>query len=114
MGARGPKPGWKQAKAKAAKKAAAQAKLEASKAAEIETKPTATQAAAGPVLIGETPLSELSAAQRNNPRYLTGSALRDLAHRKGLPKSTVADMPDAKIREQLRYIEAHRAETAEA
>lgn len=114
MGLRGPKPGWKQAKAKEAKKAAAKAKRAASTPPELEAKPVAAQAAAGPVLIGETPLSELSAAQRNNPRYLTGSALRDLAHRKGLPKSTLADMPDDKIREQLRYIEAHRAETAEA
>lgn len=34
---------------------------------------------------------------------LSGQALRDLAHRRGLAKSQLAAMSDEKIREQLRY-----------
>jgi hypothetical protein len=52
-------------------------------------------------------LSSLSAADRENPDKLSGEPLRALAHRRGLARSTLADMPDEKIREQLRYI-THR------
>ena len=34
---------------------------------------------------------------------LSGEALRDLAHQRGLARSELASMSDEKIREQLRY-----------
>ena len=34
---------------------------------------------------------------------LSGEAVRDLAHRRGLARSDLAVMSDEKIREQLRY-----------
>lgn len=52
-------------------------------------------------------LSSMSAADRENPDKLSGEALRQLAYRRGLAKSTLATMADEKIREQLRYI-THR------
>ena len=74
MGSRGPKPGFKQARA------------EADASAE---------------------LASLSAADRENPDKLTGQPLRELAHRRGLARSSLDAMSDEKIREQLRYI-THR------
>ena len=52
-------------------------------------------------------LSSMSAADRENPDKLTGEPLRQLAHRRGLSKSSLTSMSDEKIREQLRYI-THR------
>ena len=46
----------------------------------------------------------LSFADKENPAKLTGLALRELAHRKGLAKSSLESMPESKIREQIRYI----------
>jgi hypothetical protein len=45
----------------------------------------------------------LPAHAKENPDMLSGQALRDLAHRRGLAKSQLAAMSDEKIREQLRY-----------
>lgn len=52
-------------------------------------------------------LSAMSAADRENPDKLTGEALRDLAHRRGIARSESARMTDEKLRMQLRYI-VHR------
>lgn len=52
----------------------------------------------------EAASAALSPADRENPGKLSGEALRELAHRRGLAKSSLADMTDEKIREQLRYI----------
>lgn len=49
----------------------------------------------------------LSAADRENPEKLSGSDLRELAHRRGLARSEVERMDDDKIRIQLRYL-THR------
>ena len=46
----------------------------------------------------------LSAADRENPEKLSGSALHELAHRRGLARSDIAKMDDDKIRTQLRYL----------
>lgn len=131
MGLRGPKPGWKAAKARAEAQTSSAKKPPAAKPVPKRVRPKrAVKAPAPGALQGaplqaplshavqkipaERPLSELSAAERNNPANLNGQALREFAHKKGMPRSTVADMPDFKIREQLRYIEAHRLESAEA
>lgn len=45
----------------------------------------------------------LPAHARENPAMLSGEALRDLAHQRGLARSELAAMSDDKIREQLRY-----------
>lgn len=52
------------------------------------------------------PLLEVkpSATDRENPDKLTGQDLRDLAHRRGLAKSSLASMPDDKIRRELKFI----------
>ena len=52
----------------------------------------------------EAPQEALSAADRENPEKLSGSALHELAHRRGLARSDMAKMDDAKIRTQLRYL----------
>ena len=46
----------------------------------------------------------LSASDRENPDKLTGQDLRALAHRRGLARSSLALMPDDKIRRELSYI----------
>lgn len=46
----------------------------------------------------------LSAADRENPEKLSGSALHELAHRRGLARSDIDKMDDDKIRTQLRYL----------
>lgn len=50
------------------------------------------------------PVVEMSAADRENPEKLTGEALRNLAHRRGMSLSELTGMPDAKVRMQLLYI----------
>ena len=50
------------------------------------------------------PEQALSAADRENPEKLSGSALHELAHRRGLARSDIAKMDDEKIRTQLRYL----------
>lgn len=101
MGKRGPKPGFKLARA-AAEAAAAPSSPEESPKKRAPAKPRAQQpqqqAQAEPVL---------SSGDRENPSKLTGQALRELAHRRGLAKSILADMSDEKIRTELRYI-THR------
>ena len=44
------------------------------------------------------------ATDRDFPNRLCGDALRELAHRRGLARSSLDGMTDTKIREQLRYI----------
>ncbi len=46
----------------------------------------------------------LSAADRENPEKLSGSALHELAHKRGLARSAIETMSDEKIRNELRYI----------
>ncbi len=59
-------------------------------------------------VVAEQPeMQALSAADRENPEKLSGSALRDLAHKRGLARSEVERMDDDKIRIQLRYL-THR------
>ena len=44
------------------------------------------------------------ATDRDFPNRLSGDALRELAHQRGLARSSLVSMTDTKIREQLRYI----------
>ena len=44
------------------------------------------------------------ATDRDFPNRLCGDALRELAHQRGLARSSLDSMTDTKIREQLRYI----------
>ena len=56
---------------------------------------------------GETAVPEavpVRATDRDFPNRLSGDALRELAHQRGLARSSLEGMADAKIREQLRYI----------
>jgi hypothetical protein len=53
--------------------------------------------------------ASVPAYHREHPGKLSGQALRDLAHRKGMSKSELADMPDDKIRTQIKYIDYRRA-----
>jgi hypothetical protein len=61
-----------------------------------------------------SPAAVLSAQDRENPQKLTGEALRQLAHRRGLARSQLVTMSDEKIREQLRYITYNQYEQADA
>ena len=62
---------------------------------------------------GEAPAlpvdATISAHHRENPDKLSGDALRALAHRHGLAKSTIETMTDLKIRDQLKYLAYQRA-----
>ena len=44
------------------------------------------------------------ATDRDFPNRVSGDALRELAHQRGLARSSLDGMTDTKIREQLRYI----------
>lgn len=46
----------------------------------------------------------LSSADRENPNKLTGEALQNFAHARGLSRSELVGMADEKIRTQLLYI----------
>lgn len=100
MGARGPKPGFRRRQLEVA-----QQKAEVASAFSA-----VPPAAAPPVLLLAGPA--LTQAQRNNPAKLGGEALRALAHRRGMARSTMAGMSDEKVREQLRYLESRRQEEA--
>lgn len=52
------------------------------------------------------------AKDRENPDKLAGEALRVLAHRRGLARSSLPSMSDEKIREQLRLITYSQYEDA--
>lgn len=97
MGARGPQPGFKRARAEAA----AAARLALQKAARAALTPKPQLLLTGPPL---TP------AQLRNPVMLSGTALKELAYRMGMAKSLTATMSDEKIRLSLRYITADLAE----
>ena len=56
----------------------------------------------------------LSASDRENPNKLTGEDLRALAHRRGISRSELERMDDAKVRMQLRYITSRQYATEEA
>lgn len=62
----------------------------------------------------EPNIPPLSASDRENPDKLSGDALRALAHRRGLARSTLPSMSDEKIREQLRYMTYNQYEQADA
>jgi hypothetical protein len=109
MGARGPKPGFK--KARAAQAAAPSSSPEASNTEKPKARATAKpanvpeqQKAPEPQVQAAEQPKALSAADRENPDKLSGDDLRALAHRRGLAKSVLATMPDEKIRMELRYI----------
>lgn len=86
----GPKPGWKRT----------QADIQA-QSAEAVAEPQAIAAEPGQAA---DPYAGISASDRENPNKLTGQPLRDLAHRRGIGRSTLATMSDDKIRSELRYI----------
>ena len=46
----------------------------------------------------------MRATDRDFPNRLSGDALREVAHQRGLARSSLDSMSDTKIREQLRYI----------
>lgn len=131
MGTRGPKPGFKKARAAlaaapsltseqpkpeqadkpavvdvavlaapAAPAAPAEAKAAKTKAVE-PVPPVAQKPKADPAPVD---IPTISAADRENPQKLSGAALRELGHRRGLARSTMATMTDEKIRMELRYI----------
>lgn len=95
MGSRGPKPGFKQARAAQA------ASAPAPKAA--ATQPAAaspiSDAPVVPVVNGskgKKPEPQvLSASDRENPTKLSGQALRELAYRRGMAKSTLPAIQQA-------------------
>jgi len=93
MGARGPKKGFKLARLEGA-----ETPLSSIDATKPET-PAIVAPSAEPV----TPTA-LTAADMENPNKLEGDALRDLAHKRGLSRSELEGMPDAKIRMQLLYV----------
>jgi hypothetical protein len=73
-------------------------------AATRRAKATAKVAAlvAPPEVVADAPV--LSAAHRENPEKLSGQALKDLGHRRGLSKSAMDSMSDERIRMELRYL----------
>lgn len=93
MGTRGPKPGYKQARAEQA--ALSELPQDAATGLPSPVEPVAASDISPPVL---------SASDRENPNKLSGQALRDLAHRRGLAKSLLPSMSDEKIRTELRYL----------
>ena len=124
MGKRGPKPGFKKARAaaEAARKGAA-TPLSSIGAAQENAPPVAIAPVAAivpppapPAPAVDTPkrrktpaeiLATMPACDRENPEKLKGEVLRALAFRRGIARSQLEGMSDDKIRTQLRYI-THR------
>ena len=71
----------------------------------VQAKMVAPAAAVVVPAVAQQPV--LSAADRENPDKLSGEPLRQLAHRRGIARSELERMDDAKIRVQLRYL-THR------
>ena len=66
---------------------------------------TQRESSAVPVETAMAPESvPVRATDRDFPNRLSGDALRELAHQRGLARSSLDGMTDTKIREQLRYI----------
>lgn len=99
MGLRGPKPGFKREQADGI-----------------------AAAALAPVLAAPSPFfappkqlkltgPQLTAWQRQNPKMLSGDALKDLGYRNGMARSQMDSMSDEKIRLSLSFItNSRRAE----
>lgn len=104
MGSRGPKPGFKQARAEQA--------ASATPAPDAAT--VAQPSPVEPVAASAIPTPVLSASDRENPDKLSGQALRDLAHRRGIAKSILPTLSDEKIRTELRYATYRQYEDAVA
>lgn len=104
MGTRGPKPGFKQARAEQA----ALAVSPPDAATAVQPSPV------DPVAASAIPTPVLSASDRENPDKLSGQALRDLAHRRGIAKSILPTLSDEKIRTELRYTTYRQYEDAVA
>lgn len=96
MGTRGPRPGWK------ARQLAQLPAADAPLAAEVVA--VAVDSEADPV--------RMSAADAANPAKLSGEALRKLAHNRGMSRSEMAGMEDAKVRTQLKYLTYRQYEAA--
>lgn len=103
MGTRGPKPGFKQARAEQA--ALAELAPDAATGQPSPVEPVAAPSISEPVL---------SASDRENPNKLSGQALRVLAHRRGLARSMLPGMSDEKIRTELRYLTYRQYDNAVA
>lgn len=100
MATRGPKPGWKQSGLIEAKETPP-APVDPTKVPEVQV-----------VNPPEPTAQRLTAADLENPSKISGQMLKDLAHKRGLSRSSMEDMPDDKIREQLRYITQNQYEDA--
>jgi hypothetical protein len=101
VGKRGPQPGFKAKRAQEAAVAGV-----ATAAAAAAPVPDAGDFVCDPVVAARLPLQ-----YREHPEKLGGEALRQLAHRRGLSRSEVDRMTDAKVREQLRFRAYHLHET---
>lgn len=93
MGARGPKKGFKLARLEGA----------GTPLSAIEAPAPEKPAKMAPLAESSAPTAP-TAADLENPNKLEGDALRDLAHKRGLSRSELDGMPDAKIRMQLLYV----------
>lgn len=105
MGSRGPKAGAKAAR------------LAANSVAPVIAAPVIAAPAGGAIAAAQAPVvaaaaEPVSAADRENPEKLNGEALRVFAHRRGLARSAVDAMDDAKIRRELRILAYRQYETA--
>lgn len=89
MGKRGPQPGFKRAREQEATPAPV---------APVEAEPT----------------RRLTYEERNNPKYLSGQVLRDFAHSRGVPKSSMESMTDEKVRCEVNFLIARQYDDAEA
>jgi hypothetical protein len=100
MGTRGPKPGWK-----------AQAKTPAAAAAPEGEQALVAIVATQPAPPAAEP-ERMTAADLANPAKLSGEALRKLAHNRGMSRSEMERMDDAKVRTQLKYLTYRQYEAA--
>jgi hypothetical protein len=88
---------------------------EAAEPAVVDAKPEVVKAKPGPKPKAKPePEAPASANDRENPDKLSGQALRDLAHQRGIALSTLCFMSDEKIRTQLRYITYRQYEDSDA
>jgi len=90
MGSRGPQPGFKRARQQGGDIPAPSVPLDAA------------------------PARRLTYEERNNPKYLSGAVLRDFAHSRGVPRSSMESMTDEKVRAEVNFLISRQYDDAEA
>lgn len=116
MGARGPKPGFKKARAQQqGAETPPSAKSAPVVSAVVPPVVSAVESAfVQPAIVTDPAMVRLMpTAHRENPAKLGGEALRHYAHQCGISRSEADRLDDVKLRQQLNMLAYHKRDTEE-